>query len=114
MSDDTPTDDQGNTEPVVPTDAPVDEKADAPKKAPTKADLETKVAELEAEVERLDAYVQELEDDPYRAPAGGSGDGVVTDQLVAFEAQLDEAEIQAWERTTGLTYDDAPVDKVEV
>lgn len=61
----------------------------------TIADLEARVAELEEENERL----RETPPDPQS--------GEVTAQLQHYEAASFKAEVQAWERETGLSYDEA-------
>lgn len=84
-------DDQGNDAPVVPTDA-------TPEPQP--------VDERDAYIAELEDRIAELESSP--APDGDPGSflGVRTPALDAFEENQFQGEVQAWERDTGLSYDD--------
>lgn len=122
-------DDQGDAAPVVPTDAPEGEPADEQVTQTLTVtaddDLLARTAQLEAQVAEKDALlaerddqVEKLEDriaDLEAAPAAGDGDnsglgGVRTAALDAFEANQFKGEVQAWERETGLSYEDTEPD----
>jgi len=118
MSDDTPdvpaddtlADDQGSTEPVVPTDppadvaepAPVDDAADAERIAALEVhveELEAALAAADAKLAELEQYIGELEADPYRAPASADSQlGERTPGLDHYESQQLVAEQQAYDR----------------
>lgn len=119
-------DDQGDAAPVVPTDAPADgtEPQTIPVEPPAEGDAEARVVELEAALAEKDALlaerddqVEKLEDriaDLEAAPAGDGDNsglgGVRTAALDAFEANQFKGEVQAWERETGLSYEDTEPD----
>lgn len=118
-------DDQGDAAPVVPTDAPAEGEQvvqDATIHVDTDlagrvVELETALAEKDALLAERDDQVEKLEDhiaDLEAAPAGDGDNsglgGVRTAALDAFEANQFKGEVQAWERETGLSYEDTEPD----
>lgn len=107
-------DDQGNAEPVVPTDVPAYDDGSPPVDAPPvdvpqgELTLEEQVAALTVELADRDQHIDDLNAyiDSLPAPDGGGFEGVRTPALDAFEAQQHQGEIEAWERDTGLSYAD--------
>lgn len=91
MSDENPTDDQGSTEPVMPTDGPTDER-------------DAKIAALEAELAAANDHIADLESMPIGDDAAGGFGGTRTPALDAFEENQWRGEVAAWERETGLSY----------
>lgn len=100
VSEPQPTNPDGSPIPV-PEDAPVDTDALEARIA----GLEDALAVSEAKLAAAEATIAELEADPYR-PAADAQLGEVTPQLLAYEEASFRAEVQAWERDTGLSYDD--------
>lgn len=104
-------DDQGNTDAVVPTDAPAAEVAYDDLAGRVEA-LEATLAERDAElltaaarVTELETQVADLEADPFRAPPVLGATQFDIPSVAAHEEQLYQAEVEGWERT----YGDSPV-----
>lgn len=70
-----------------------------------------RVAQLEAELAAANDRIAELESSP--AGEGDSFLGVRTPGLDAFEENQFRGEVQAWERDTGLSYDELEVGPVD-
>lgn len=100
MSDQT--DDQGAADPVVPTDEPTD--------AVLYDERDDRIDTLQAQLAEAQDRIAELES----APPGEVNDfgGVRTPALDAFEENQFKGEVQAWERDTGLSYEDTEPEPV--
>lgn len=70
-----------------------------------------RVTDLEAKAAELEAYIDQLEADPYR-PVVTDQNGDVTEGLLFFEAQSQKAEQQARERD-GVVFEEAEVVPVD-
>lgn len=107
-------DDQGSTEPVVPTDTPTPDDAVAETPEEAIARLTDALAEKDVVLAERDAHIADLEADPFRTPTRKGQLQYQSPRVAAFEENAWQAEVEGWERTTGKKYDDVPPVGIEV